>query len=206
MAGQLSKVDWESFISPDSEVAPDVTFQVKGENDESSKIGAHKVLLAGISPVFKRMFFGPMKETKEVVEVKKETSPESFRAMVDYIYARHPEKVLYKIMSPKTICELYVLGDYYDILNLKNKILDSLYPCPWMPDLQKFEITRENLVFTATLARSYSKLFTDLGAQLMMKCLKFYLESRDKNFPEATDDILHELLEFGRSALQLSGN
>ena len=206
MAGQLSKVDWESFISPDSEVAPDVTFLVKGENGESSKIGAHKVLLAGISPVFKRMFFGPMKETKEVVEVKKETSPESFRAMVDYIYARHPEKVLYKIMSPKTICELYVLGDYYDILNLKNKILDSLYPCPWMPDLQKFEITRENLIFTATLARSYSKLFTDLGTQLMMKCLKFYLESTDKNFPEATDDILHKLQECGRSTLQLSGN
>ena len=111
MAGQLSKVDWESFISPDSEVAPDVNFLVNGENDESSKIGAHKVLLTGISPVFKRMFFGPMKETKEVVEVKKETSPESLRAMVDYIYARHPEKVLYKIMSPKTICELYVLGD-----------------------------------------------------------------------------------------------
>ena len=141
MAGQLSKVDWESFISPDSEVAPDVNFLVKGENGESSKIGAHKVLLAGISPVFKRMFFGPMKETEEVVEVKKETSPESFRAMVDYIYARHPEKVLYKIMSPKTICELYVLGDYYDILNLKNKILDSLYPYPWMPDLQKFEVS-----------------------------------------------------------------
>ena len=149
-----------------------------------------------------------MKATRDVIEVKKydepKTTPEVFRAMVDYIYAGHPKKVLYKIMSPKTICEFYALGDYYDIPNLKKEILDSLGP-PWDFDSPRFEITRENLIYTATVARSYSKLFPDLGTQLMMKCLKFYLESRDKNFPEATDDVLHELLEFGKSTLQLSG-
>ena len=215
MAGALGKVDWESFNSPDSEVAPDVIFLVRGEDGEFSKIGAHKVLLAGISPMFKRMFYGPMKETKEEIEVKKETSPEVFRAMIDYIYASDPEKVLDKIKSPKTICELYALGDYFDILSLKNKILfyifhfwppRSMASCRDLPDQRLiFEITRESLIFTATVARSYIKLFPELGTQLMMRCLKFYLDSTDKNFPEATDDILHELMKVGRSTLQLPG-
>ena len=203
MAGPLFQVDWESFISPHSEVAPDVIFLVREENGKCSRIGAHRILLAGVSSVFRRMFYGPMKETKEVIEVK-ETSPEAFRAMIDYIYARDPVvPVLYKINSPRTLFELYALGDYYDILNLKNSILDSLPS--WTPYLQKFEITRENLIHTATVAKSYSELFVDLSTELMMKCLKFYLDSTDKNFPGATDDIVHELMEVGRSTLQLSG-
>ena len=68
MAGVLGKVDWQSFNSPDSEVAPDVIFLLRGEDGEFSKIGAHKVLLAGISPMFKSMFYGPMKETEEEIE------------------------------------------------------------------------------------------------------------------------------------------
>ena len=34
----------------------------------------HKTLLAGVSPVFRKQFSGPMKDTMEVVEVK-ETAP-----------------------------------------------------------------------------------------------------------------------------------
>ena len=52
----LGRADWESFRSPDSEIPPDVFFLVKGEDGKSSKIGAHRILLAGISPVFRRMF------------------------------------------------------------------------------------------------------------------------------------------------------
>ena len=120
--------------------------------------------------------------------------------MIEYIYAGDPWQVLYKVNSPKTICELYALGDYYDIVDLTKMILDLL------PSLAAFEITRESLINVATVGKRYSEHFVDLGAELLMQCLKFYLDSTGKNFPGDTDHILPELMEFGRSALQLSGN
>ena len=187
----FGKACWENFISADSEVSRDVFFDVRGEDGKSSKIGAHKVLLAGISPVFKKMFYGPMKETREEIEVN-ETSPETFSTMINYIYARDPQKVLDDINSPKTLCELFALGDYYDILMLKTGIWRSV---------PKFEISRENLIETATVAKRFKELFVDLGTELQMKCLQFSLTT-SSNLP---DDIRQELMEVGKSTLQLSG-
>ena len=91
--------------------------------------------------------------------------------------------------------ELYALSDRYDILNLKTKIMDSLW---------ELELTRENLISTATVANSYKELFVDLSTELLMMCLKFHLEldTADKeNLPnqETNLDILDELMEVGRS-------
>ena len=195
----LGKADWESFRSPDSEIPPDVFFLVKGEDGKSSKIGAHRILLAGISPVFRRMFFGSMKETGETMEMK-DTSPDTFGAMINYIYTRHPDDVLYGIGSPKILFELFALADMYDILELKTKISKSL---------QEFEINHANLTYTATVASSYKGLFADISTELLMLCLKFYLglDATDKDaLLESSDGILQELMEVGRSTLQFPGN
>ena len=195
----LGRADWESFRSPDSEIPPDVFFLVKGEDGKSSKIGAHRILLAGISPVFRRMFFGSMKETGETMEMK-DTSPDTFGAMINYIYTRHPDDVLYGIGSPKILFELFALADMYDILDLKTEILNSL---------QEFEINHENLIYTATVANCYRGFYADISTKLLMLCLKFYLKlgSTDKDaLLENSDDILQELMEAGRSTLQLPGN
>ena len=84
----IAEIDWQSKLSPDSDVPPDVFFLVQAENgeDNKKKIGAQKLPLAGVSPVFKNMFYSPMKEEGEVVV--KETTPEAFEAMIKYIY--HP--------------------------------------------------------------------------------------------------------------------
>ena len=61
----IVETSWQEFLSPDSEIPHDVHFLAKGEgegNEASKPIGAHKVLLAGVSPVFRRMLFGPLKE------------------------------------------------------------------------------------------------------------------------------------------------
>ena len=121
-----------------------------------------------------------------------ETSPETFSTMINYIYARDPQKVLDDINSPKTLCELFALGDYYDILMLKTGIWRSV---------PKFEISRENLIETATVAKRFKELFVDLGTELQMKCLQFFLTT-SSNLP---DDIRQELMEVGKSTLQLSG-
>ena len=61
----IAETDWQSKLSPDSDLPPDVSFLVQGEHgeDRETRIGAHKLFLAGVSPVFQGMFYGPMRET-----------------------------------------------------------------------------------------------------------------------------------------------
>ena len=83
------ETNWQSFLARDSDLPPDVFFLVNDEENrgESPTIGAHKFILAGVSPVFRGMFYGRLKEEREVVEVK-ETTYEAFDTLVKYIY--HP--------------------------------------------------------------------------------------------------------------------
>merc|ERR1711973_387588 len=61
-----------------------VVFLVKADGVER-RFGAHRQFLAGISPVFRAWFYGPMKETERAVEVK-DATPAAFGTMIDYIY------------------------------------------------------------------------------------------------------------------------
>ena len=165
-----------------------------------SRIGAHRVLLGAISLVFRRKFFGPMKETNEETEVK-DTSPEAFQAMINYIYAPRPEDVLSHISCPKILFQLFALADFYDILPLKTNILNYLW--------EFVEINREKLIYTAQLSFSYRELYADISTEMLKTCLKVYLEldeTAKNSFPEASVQIVHQLMEFGKSTLQLSGN
>ena len=208
----IVEADWHSYLSPGSEIPPDVFFLVKtegAENAESSRksFGAHKVLLAGNSPVFRRMFFGPMMETGEVIEVK-ETTPEAFGTMIDYIYKPPGEEFsLQDIRCPQKLFELLATADRYDILKLRTLTVDAL---------GSLSLSRENLIFTATVAKKYKQLYDDVATKLMVKCLKLITDSRGgdifalvtetkANFPDASFDILHELINVGRETLQLPG-
>ena len=197
----LREANWKSFLSEESEVPSDVFFLVHEEDGGSARIGAHRLLLAGVSPVFKRMFFGPMKETKEVMEVE-DTSAKAVRAMIDYIYGPYDEVAIEEAMEDtSTLFELYALGDMYDILNLKTEIMDSL---------DELEVTMETLVDTATVANNYKWLHVDLSTELMMRCLNFYLELEDKDKESISRgdinlNIFDELMKFGISTLQLTG-
>ena len=84
----IVETSWKRLLSPDSEIPPDIFFLVKreeGGNYSGKPIGAHKIFLAGVSTVFMRMFFGLLKETREVIEVRGTTS-EAFTTMIDYIF------------------------------------------------------------------------------------------------------------------------
>ena len=129
-----------------------------------------------------------------------DTSAQAVRAMIIYIY--HKDYISEEVLTDtSTLFELYALGDMYDILNLKTEIMDSL---------DELEITMDTLVDTATVANNYKWLHTDLSTELMMKCLKFYLEleDRDKDNLSRGDidlDIFDELMKFGIYTLQLTG-
>ena len=151
----IVEADWHTYLSPGSEIPPDVFFLVKTEAAEKAEtsresFGTHKVLLAGNSPVFRRMFFGPMMETGEVIEVK-ETTPEAFGTMIDYIYKPPGEEFsLQDIRCPQKLFELLAIADRYEILNLKTLTVDAL---------GSLSISRENLIFSATVAKKYRQLW-----------------------------------------------
>ena len=81
----LAETDLRVFLSPDSDLPPDVSFLVQTEDGGERYVKAHRFPLSCVSPVFRGMFFGPIKETSEVVEVK-ETTAEAFETMVNFIY------------------------------------------------------------------------------------------------------------------------
>ena len=208
------KTNWQNFRSQDSSLPPDVFFSVMkgdGEDEEEGfeRIGAHKFLLAGTSPVFLKQFFGPMKETREVVEVK-DTTLEAFGTMIDYVYQQPGEDTFHLNEDcPQKLFELHELAERYEILNLKTMTSSAL---------ENLTIRRENMIFTATVATKYKNIFKDLCANLLMRCLEFLFDKTNRaadtlalimetknNFPEASLDILYELITVGKETLQVPG-
>jgi len=195
--------NWQNFLAPDSDLPPDVVFLVKADGIER-RFGAHRLFLAGVSPVFRAMLFGPMKETEKVVEVK-DTTPQAFGTMIDYIY-RAPDSdfSLEDIKCPQELFELLAVADRYEILILVELTIEAL---------EFFDITNENMIFAATVAQKYRLLhvdvLVDVSKRLLLKCLNFLNSStngRDiyalvaetkKNFPEASLDVLYELIDLG---------
>ena len=85
--------NWGTFLEPDSEMPPDVIFhviencEVDGDRDDrkTGQVSAHKFILGGVSHVFRKMFFGAMKENGDIVEIK-ETTKEAFATLINYVY------------------------------------------------------------------------------------------------------------------------
>ena len=200
------ETNWLGVLPPDTD--PDVFLLVKTEGGEQVEgleqpVGAHKLFLADISPVFKGMFFGPMKETGEVIEVK-EILPEVFCSMLSYVYKPPGDEfTLNDIRSPQDLFELMTVADYYQIQKLTALISEAL---------GSLAISHENLLFTATVAKNY-RHFEDVSKRLMLRCLTFVtandgltlISETKKNFPEATFDILDELLNVGKETFHLAG-
>ena len=160
--------------------------------------------------MFRRMFFGPMKETAENVEVK-ETTPEAFEAMIKYIYNPPGGETfnLDHIGCPQKLFELLILANKYQIMSLAAMTSDAL---------GRLTITRENMIFTATVAKNYKEAFDDVSTKVLVKCLKFLFDTTSgagdilsliketvEHFPGASLDILRELMDVGNATLQLPG-
>ena len=206
------ETNWQSFLAPDSDLPPDVFFLVNDEENrgESPTIGAHKLILAGVSPVFRRMFYGPLKEERDVVEVK-ETTYEAFDTLVKYIYhpPGGPPFHLNQINCPQKLFELLTLANRYQVFKLATFTSDAL---------ESLALNRENMIFAATVAKNYKEVFSDLSTKMTMKCLKFLIDTTSgsgdvcaliketaENFPAADLNILRELIDVGGAVLQLSG-
>ena len=188
--------DWNTFLSPDSELPPDVCFLVTGEDERSSKtIRAHSQLLGGVSPVFRKQFFGPMKDEREVIEVEM-TSAEAFQKLIDFIYKPAGEDTftMDKISRPQKHFEVLELAERYEILDLKTPVKKAL---------EAFVVTKGNFQLSATVAMNNKEEFEDCSVILSLRCLKFLqdtaknpydmIEDTKNRFPGVSQDILLEL-------------
>ena len=209
----IVETDWGAFLAPDSDIRPDVIFRVEGASEEGQKhvknIPAHRMFLAGVSPVFMGMFFGPLKETREIVDVK-EISPEAFDNMIKFIYNSREGNMfnLEEINCPQKLFEILAVADKYQINSLATLVMSAL---------ENLDIGRGNMIFAATTAKNYKHAFDELSTKVLLKCLKFFLDTRGgldvcalieetfDNFPGASLDILRELFDVGKEALQLPG-
>ena len=207
----IVETDWKKFLESDSEVPPDVFFLVIGEDEgigkESSRtIGAHKNFLAGVSPVFRRMLFGPLKESKDVIEVK-DTTFEAFNTMIDYIYKPPSSKPFFPAPpaplqddSIETILKSQSYFGYlpeateehpnkiqspqkfFDLLNLAEKYELESMKQELSNVLDTLDIRDNNVIFTARVAKSYQHIvtFEEVSIKLLAKCLKFLLKRTGK--------------------------
>ena len=200
--------NWQALLSPNSDVPPDVFFLVTSDEHletEGESIGAHRFLLSCVSPVFRGMLLGPMKERGEVIKVK-ETTHEAFNTMISFIYKVPGQNFNLKdINCPQKLFELLTVADRYEILSLKTLTSDAL---------GSLLISNENLIFTATVAKNYELLFEDVTHKLLLRCLNWIkgggvrdtntlIFETKKNFPDANLDVLYELLNVDKETFQL---
>ena len=181
-----------------------MVFRVEERNEREErnveKVFAHRLLLAGASPVFRKQFFGALKEGADEVVVR-DTTIEAFTTMIQFMYMapEETEKFALKFRNcAQSLCELVNISERYQILDL-NKMAKSA--------LENFLVTEENLIFTATTAKNYS-VFEDVSSMLTEKCLYFLATSlttakdvfslivkTGEAFPDADMDILYDLLK-----------
>jgi len=115
-----------SSLSSSSRIPTDIKFVFKvnevEDNASFEEVSAHKVILALVSDVFEKEFFGPMKEDKSEIEIK-DAKQEEFKVMLDFIYNKQSDLSMYDLYF---LSKLYYLAEKYNISALRNEILSTI--------------------------------------------------------------------------------
>eukprot|EP00092_Neocalanus_flemingeri_P025679 GFUD01027840.1.p1 GENE.GFUD01027840.1~~GFUD01027840.1.p1 ORF type:complete len:305 (-),score=90.41 GFUD01027840.1:51-965(-) len=165
-----------SLLDPSFGIPTDVTYQIMGfdcpeeevEDREKEEIilgevKGHKLLLGLFSTVFKGELFGPAKETRDVIPVR-ETTPEAFEKMVDYIYSKDIEWGNIKVLE---MYEIVNLAERYHLPGLMEEVKIQMEMIP---------LTMEDVVDVAHTAAQLIQ-FPDISSTLLLSCAKFVQKS-----------------------------
>ena len=89
------------------------------------------------------IFFGPMKETTEVIEVK-DTTHEAFKTMISFIYSPPGEVFSLKgVQCPQDLFSLLTLADKYQIHKLRTLTTNALASLTMKNELGQQEMQRK---------------------------------------------------------------
>ena len=154
------------LLDPDFGIPTDVTFQIIEfediENENEIVVGevkGHKLILGLYSSVFRRQFYGPAKETEDIIPIK-QTTLEAFNLMFDYIYSK---KIVLSGLSVLKLYDVVNLAEKYDISGLMEEIKN------WMENIP---LSIENVMEVANTAAQFTH-FPATSSQLLLKCAKF---------------------------------
>ena len=156
--------NWSQALDPTFGLPPDIAFNIIEEDvdDEFSgkdAIAAHKYFLAMVSPVFKAMFFGLTKETREVVPIR-ETSKDAFTLMIHYIYQK---KICWMEKGVILLLEVVNLAEMYDLEGLMEEVKKPL---------AKYPLTPDTVIHVASAAETFSH-FYEISRKLFSHCATF---------------------------------
>jgi len=161
----MSLLDLSSFLAADSEVAPDVGFAVVDRVGEAAEgeVAAHRLLLAGASPVFRKMFFvAETQDRRAAVIVVRDSSKAAFQAMVAAIYSKQPKAADLATLVLGDVFELANLAGRYEVLPLEPIVLEHLDTLP-------IPAAEEELMGMAETALAFSHLEAASGT-LLLRC------------------------------------
>ena len=143
------------------------------------EVKCHKIVLGLFSAVFKGEFFGPAKETKDVIPVR-QTTLKSFEFMVDFMYN--------KIIDWGNLS----VEEMYDVVNLAEK-----YHIPALTEVVESKmndlLTMNNVLQVAEISEQFTQ-FPAVSSSLLAICAKFLRSKLTTN---------EQLLKFARNQ---SGN
>ena len=127
--------NWYQVLEPTFGIPSDIAFNVIDEEKDDldvceDHIPAHKYYLAVVSPVFKAMFFGLTRETRDVVPIRG-TSRNAFSLMIHFIYEK---EICWKEKSITLLLEVVNLAEMYDVVGLMEEVKKPLAKYPLTPD------------------------------------------------------------------------
>ena len=174
----------ESLLDQDQEDIPfDITFIIVESVDETGEkhgkdIKAHKVILANLSPVFKTMFYGPMKETNAAIPIG-QTTLEAFQKMMEFIYCVDIEC---KDMTVLQLFDIVNLAERYQLPRLSKELENQMR----IIDIQ----TIDDMMELASTACKFSQ-FGSVSSALLLNCAKF-AEKNLVNFEKRSQFMLDQ--------------
>jgi len=101
--------------------------------EDVADVGAHKLVLAVKSDVFKAQFYGSMKETKDPIEIC-DSSPQAFIVFLDILYGNEVNIGAFKFAQ---ISEIYFLAKKYLVEGLEKMIVE---------EVERIPVTKNNIV------------------------------------------------------------
>jgi len=164
--------------SGEGEIPYDVTFKIVGNSNSSvdkpeseidvddKEIMAHKFILAACSPVFKKMFYGVLKETSDIIPVK-HTTADAFSRLIDYIYQ---VDICCEGMTILETFDLVNLAERYDVPEFMDELIEQMKLVP---------ITMKNIMEVAKAATEFSH-FEAASSALLLNCAKHFQEKVNK--------------------------
>eukprot|EP00092_Neocalanus_flemingeri_P037484 GFUD01040816.1.p1 GENE.GFUD01040816.1~~GFUD01040816.1.p1 ORF type:complete len:274 (-),score=42.39 GFUD01040816.1:15-836(-) len=158
-------------LDPNSDLPTDVTFFFQGEDNIVKEVKAHKLILSMASDVFKREFYGTMKEEDVVI---KDASQQVFQAMIEFIYNK---RTALGDLELSFLASLYYLAEKYYLEDLKEGIL-AIIP--------EHEVNNENVLDVAILAEE-SILHQPLSAALYFAAPSFLKSAFNGKLEKAVD-------------------